>query len=167
MRGSGCFGTIADASAGPYKVKISRILGGDENYGWDVGVISPNSGETLTADSILTFENPVREEARENLKGHCSIAEYPPGRGPSPGYQEDPPSATISPESGDVDTLVRVNGEFSICSEVQITFDGQQVATARPDSSGEFSISFRVPPLPAGNYTIRAGSISENFTITG
>jgi hypothetical protein len=72
----------------------------------------------------------------------------------------------MSPDRGDVDPSVQVYGEFFTDSEVRITFDGQQVATARPDTFGEFSISFRVPALDPGEYAVKVGDVLLPFTVT-
>jgi hypothetical protein len=78
------------------------------------------------------------------------------------------PSATMTPTRGPVDTIVVVEGQnFNSDGKfVSITFGSQEIVAAFPDDSGAFSVSFNVPDLEAGKYTVLAGNLFiENFTI--
>ena len=65
-------------------------------------------------------------------------------------------------------TEVRVIGfNFNPLLNVSITFDGQQVSSANPDSNGFFQVTFVVPAVPPGNYQIVVGNTDPRpFVVT-
>ncbi|MCW4016411.1 MAG: IPT/TIG domain-containing protein [Candidatus Bathyarchaeota archaeon] len=80
-------------------------------------------------------------------------------------------SIELSDDTGEVDDTITVTGEwFSEDEDVTVTFDDTEVATDTTDSVGYFSVSFDVPDVSDGTYTITATdddgvSASETFTV--
>ncbi len=68
------------------------------------------------------------------------------------------PGITLSPGSGYSQAKLTVHGTGFGCSEkVRVTFDGALMGKAAADGSGNFSLSFTVPKLPAaGPYPVVA-----------
>ena len=65
--------------------------------------------------------------------------------------------AGISQMTGNVGTEITVNGTgFTVGAKVTITYDGDEVATATPDSNGAFSATFPIPTSKYGTHTIMA-----------
>ena len=82
------------------------------------------------------------------------------------------PEVILSPTSGEVDTTVTVSGAgFGRRNDVVIYFNNVGLATATTDGQGSFDITFSMPDLEAGIYTLEAEDDDENldtakFTIT-
>ena len=82
----------------------------------------------------------------------------PPSNTPTPHPTSTPrpdPRASLSPTNGEVDDRVSVRGSnFRRRQEVEITFDGEVVASPTTGGNGSFNVSFDVPNLPAGSYDV-------------
>ena len=78
----------------------------------------------------------------------------------------------ISPTSGKAGTSVTVRGSgFGSNSQVSITFDNQEIATAAADGEGEISVTVDVPPgVAGGSHDIAAsspsGTVQATFSVT-
>jgi len=72
------------------------------------------------------------------------------------------PEIILSSTSGEADKRVTVTGTgFSSKSNIDIWFHNVQVAVATTNTAGKFSISFKVPSLNAGLYTIDAEGLNN------
>ena len=72
------------------------------------------------------------------------------------------PEILLSSTSGEADKRVTVTGTgFSSKSNIDIWFHNVQVAVATTNTAGKFSISFKVPSLNAGLYTIDAEGLNN------
>jgi len=72
-----------------------------------------------------------------------------------------PAQITLNPTSGYVDTIVTITGRwFTPGALITFTFDSTSLATTPTpvyaDGNGRFSVSFKVPNVAAGTYTITA-----------
>ncbi|MFI5421310.1 MAG: hypothetical protein ACHQ1H_10125 [Nitrososphaerales archaeon] len=75
------------------------------------------------------------------------------------------------PVRGSVGSTVTLMGTgYAANSAITVTFNGASVATGTSDSTGSFSLSYQVPNLVAGSYSVVAkdaaiGSATDKFTI--
>ncbi|MFC1979899.1 hypothetical protein ACFLVS_03435 [Chloroflexota bacterium] len=77
--------------------------------------------------------------------------------------------ASIGKTTGSVGSEITVNGTgFIFGATVTITYDGEGVATATPDSNGAFSATFPAPVSEHGNHNIVAsdGTNTKQFSFT-
>jgi len=78
------------------------------------------------------------------------------------------PEITIAPESGRVGERAAVNGTgFADREDVAITFAGDEVATGSTDTDGSFTISFDVPTVGPGTYSVEAEDDDNNSAKAG
>jgi len=69
----------------------------------------------------------------------------------------EPAEIELEPESGEVGDTVTVTGEwFTPNADITITLGATEVATATTDADGSFSVSFTVPEVDEGSYTVKA-----------
>jgi len=64
--------------------------------------------------------------------------------------------ASASPSSGPAGIFVTLHGRFASGGKITVYFENSQVATITDQPAGNWSVSFQVPGVPPGNYTIRA-----------
>jgi hypothetical protein len=86
------------------------------------------------------------------------------------------PSATIAPETGPVGTNVTLNGYgFVAGQQIQVEFKGAVIQTTTATAVGNWTVTYTVPPTPAGGYTfdvyamegqLRASWVRKDFKVT-
>lgn len=81
-----------------------------------------------------------------------------------------PPSSTFGASSDTVGKSVSVSGvDFLPSSQIEISFDGNNIQSVEANSSGDFSTSIVIPPSPAGTNSITVSdgyhSLSASFTV--
>ena len=64
--------------------------------------------------------------------------------------------ASATPSSGPAGMFVTLHGRFASGGQITVYFENSQVATITDQPAGNWSVSFQVPSVPPGNYTIRA-----------
>jgi len=73
------------------------------------------------------------------------------------------PGLIVDPEEGPVGTTVTVEGQgFAPNEDVNIMYDGSQVATAETNDKGSFDVSFLVPLSQYGAHLVKAKDAVEN-----
>jgi len=73
------------------------------------------------------------------------------------------PDIVLSLDEGHVDTDLTVTGHgFAADEDVDITYDGSQVATAETNDKGSFDVSFLVPESIHGAHPVTAEDAEEN-----
>jgi hypothetical protein len=73
------------------------------------------------------------------------------------------PEMTIDETSGMIGDSVTVNGTgFGDEVDVTVTFGGDEVATGSTDEDGNFSITFKVPAMPAGTHDVEVEDEDNN-----
>jgi hypothetical protein len=95
------------------------------------------------------------------LMAPSALAKKPDGHGHKPGPYPPPQPATCSasPNSGPAGTVVTLSGgNWANNSTVHISFSGGGGTTAVADGTGNFSTTFTIPAVSAGQYL---------FTFTG
>jgi len=69
----------------------------------------------------------------------------------------------LSPDEGHVDTNLTATGHgFALNEDVDIMYEGSQVATARTNDQGSFDVSFLVPESKYGERQVTAGYSAGN-----
>jgi hypothetical protein len=64
--------------------------------------------------------------------------------------------ASVAPSSGPAGTFVTLHGRYASGGQITVYFENSQVATVTGQPIGNWSVSFQVPDVSPGNYTIRA-----------
>jgi len=144
-----------------YSVTIESTSGGSTspsgtswyNAGSNVSITAiPASGyrfhEWLTSPSI-SISNSSLTSTQMTVKG--------PGNVTAQFVQVLTSSIVVNPSSGAPGTTVQVTGSsFYPNSTVTVTYNGNVVGKVNASSSGSFTLTFTVPSLPNGTYTVRA-----------
>jgi len=144
-----------------YSVTIESTSGGSTspsgtswyNAGSNVSITAiPASGyrfhEWLTSPSI-SISNSSLTSTQMTVKG--------PGNVTAQFVQVLTSSIVVNPSSGAPGTTVQVIGSsFYPNSTVTVTYNGNVVGKVNASSSGSFTLTFTVPSLPNGTYTVRA-----------
>lgn len=63
-------------------------------------------------------------------------------------------TCTFDPSNGPIGTLVKVNGNLTVSTPVNVLFQNVSESSATTNSTGLFAVVFFVPPVLAKNYTI-------------
>ena len=64
--------------------------------------------------------------------------------------------ASVAPSSGPAGTFVTLHGRYASGGQITVYFENSQVVTVTGQPIGNWSVSFQVPDVSPGNYTIRA-----------
>jgi len=149
----------------------------------NIGTLVTVEGKGFAADKVVTFfyDNGIREilgtqpadsagefsfsfDVPESVGGKHLISV----RNTADNYAEADfvviPLIALGRTSGAIDEILTVSGNgFGHRTDVAVYFDNDEVAFAKTDGNGNFTMaSFNVPPMPPGSFDVRVEDDDEN-----
>lgn len=119
----------------------------------------------LDAKEVLLLKaDETRSIAGEFLIPHCTSGEHEVTTDPvsTTSIIKVQPQISLSENSAIPGTQLTVRGTGFPHRQVTVRFDGREMASARANTSGNFHITFSIPPAPTGPHTISTIPKSDN-----